>query len=198
MLHAAPRCDSAVAPDFTWRPPARLDGHEHGAISTRGDTSDCGIPGQGNRFETLRAWAVQRFGPDRGPRADTRFLELLSNHYPMLMDDQVDTNRYSRTEVILERHAALGVDSALVNYYRGEMYRQRAAEGDSILARDAYLASIATGRAVPEAYRNLGYLYLRAGDTAAARENFRKYLESAPAADDRAMIEFYLADEGAP
>ncbi len=90
------------------------------------------------------------------------------------------------------------MDAALISYYRGEMYRQRASEGDAALARDAYLASVATGHAVPEAYRNLGYIYIKSRNTAAARENFRKYLGAAPQADDRAMIEFYLEDEAAP
>jgi tetratricopeptide (TPR) repeat protein len=122
-------------------------------------------------------------------------VDLLTTHYRMLMDDQIDTNRYSRTEVLLERHAQLGIDPAVINYYRGEMHRQRGAQGDAEMARDAYLSSISTGRAVPEAYRNVGYLYLKAGDTEKAREHFRRYLEAAPAADDRAMIESYLVDE---
>jgi predicted Zn-dependent protease len=150
------------------------------------------------RSKELRAWALELYGPAPETPVDERFVSLLTAHYRTLMDDQIDTNRYSRTEVLLERHAALGVDPALVHYYRGEMYRQRGADGDSGLACDAYLASVATGRAVPEAYRNLGYLYLKAGDRTTARENFRKYLESAPWADDRSMIESYLVDEEAP
>jgi len=48
----------------------------------------------------------------------------------------IDTNRYGRTEFLLELHSAMGIDAGLVEFYRGEMYRQRAAEGDVELARD--------------------------------------------------------------
>ena len=47
----------------------------------------------------------------------------------------------------------------------------------------------------PEAYKNLGYLYLKSKDMAEAQESFRKYLELAPEASDRAMIEFYLEED---
>lgn len=155
-------------------------------------------PKSAERSRVLHEWAVSTYGPATDQLADIAYLELLSGHYRMLMDDQIDTNRYGRTEVLLDRHVALGIDPALTSFYRGEMYRQRGAEGDAILARDAYLASAATGHPIPEAYRNLGYIYTKAGDTSAARDNFRKYLEAAPLADDRAMIEFYLEDEAAP
>ena len=45
-----------------------------------------------------------------------------------------------------------------------------------------------------EAFRNLGYVYLKQGNTEQARGQFRLYLERKPDADDRAMIEFYLED----
>jgi uncharacterized protein HemY len=51
------------------------------------------------------------------------------------------------------------------------------------------------GSAPPEAYKNLGYLYLKTDNLASARENFREYLAREPDASDRAMIEYYLEDE---
>ena len=60
---------------------------------------------------------------------------------------------------------------------------------------DAYLHSIEGGAAPPEAYKNLGYLHLKAEDMEKAQERFREYLELAPDASDRAMIEFYLEEE---
>ena len=60
---------------------------------------------------------------------------------------------------------------------------------------DAYRHSIEGGSPPPEAYKNLGYLYLKSKDMAEAQESFRKYLELAPEASDRAMIEFYLEED---
>ena len=60
---------------------------------------------------------------------------------------------------------------------------------------DAYRHSIEGGVAPPEAYKNLGYLYLKMGEVVAAQESFRTYLDRDPNASDRAMIEFYIEEE---
>jgi len=119
---------------------------------------------------------------------------VLNANYLMLMEDQLDTNRFGRTQDLLERHAEIGVEPSLVRFFYGEMFRQRGAEGDRELAKAAYRHSIEGGNAPPGAYKNLGYLLLKDGDTAAARDNFRTYLELNPDASDRAMIEFYLEE----
>jgi Flp pilus assembly protein TadD len=72
------------------------------------------------------------------------------------------------------------------------MFRQRGADGDADLAMAAYRHSIEGGAAPPEAYKNLGYLYLKTDNVESARTSFREYLQQNPAASDRAMIEFYL------
>jgi len=150
------------------------------------------------RSKVLREWTTATYGPPPAIAVDAGYRDVMAPHYRTFMEDQIDTNRYSRTEYLLERHAALGVDPSLIEFYRGEMFRQRSAEGDAARARDAYAASVATGHPVPEAYRNLGYLYTKAGDRQSARDNFARYLEAAPDADDRGMIEFYLQDEDQP
>jgi TolA-binding protein len=110
------------------------------------------------------------------------------------MEDQLDTNRFGRTKELLERHQSIGVEPSLVYYFYGEMFRQRDEEGDKKLAMDSYRHSIEAGTAPPDAYKNLGYLHLKSGDKLAAQVEFRKYLKADPAADDRAMIEFYLEE----
>jgi beta-barrel assembly-enhancing protease len=127
--------------------------------------------------------------------ATDRHLEFLNDNYLLLMEDQIDTNRFGRTKAMLERHSAIGVDPALVHYFYGEMFRQRGEPGDDQRALDAYRHSIEDGGAPPAAYKNLGYLYLKSGETAQAQDEFRRYLELQPDASDRAMIEFYLEDE---
>jgi tetratricopeptide (TPR) repeat protein len=122
---------------------------------------------------------------------------MIGKHYLFLMEDQVDTNRFGRTEEMLKRHLAMGVAPSLVRYFYGEMFRQRGADGDEQRAMDAYRHSIEGGAAPPEAYRNLGYLLLKSGERQQAHENFRKYLELDPRATDRAMIDFYLEEDAA-
>jgi len=112
----------------------------------------------------------------------------------LLMEDQIDTNRFGRTQSILQIHRDIGVEPGLINFFQGEMYRQRNADGDLALAQESYELSIKGNRPIAEAYRNLGYLFLKQDNPSQAFENFNHYLELKPDADDRAMIEFYLQE----
>jgi hypothetical protein len=153
-------------------------------------------PNSEDRAAELKEYVLARYGPaDLEQAIDPPLLAVLNNHYLFLMEDQIDTNRFGRTEELLQRHSAIGIEPSLVRYFYGEMFRQRGAEGDMELAMAAYRHSIEGGAAPPEAYKNLGYLYLKSDNLASAQESFREYLVQAPDASDRAMIEFYLEDD---
>ena len=153
-------------------------------------------PDSDARAKDLEKWVTERYGPaDPDASSSDRHVAILNNHYVFLMEDQIDTNRFGRTEDMLRRHVSMGIEEGLVHYFHGEMYRQRDKEGDREIAMDAYMKSIALGSPPPEAYKNLGYLCLKRDDNTQARAYFHKYLESKPDASDRAMIEFYLEDE---
>jgi len=153
-------------------------------------------PNSIDRAEYLKNFANERYGPPyTDGSADPELLKILSNHYKLLMEDQIDTNRFGRTEEILGRHAEIGVEPGILHYFHGEMFRQRGEEGDNQLAMDAYLKSVEQAEVPAEAYKNLGYLYLKKKDMSNAQAYFRKYLHADPAASDRAMIEFYLEEE---
>jgi len=152
-------------------------------------------PASEDRAKYLKSWVAARYGPpDQQKVADEKLLAILNDNYMMLMEDQLDTNRFGRTKDLLERHAALGVEPSLVRFFYGEMFRQRGDDGDTELAKSAYRHSIEGGNPPPEAYKNLGYLLLKNGEREAAMESFETYLELDPNASDRAMIEFYLED----
>ena len=147
------------------------------------------------RAREIARYVQEHYGPaEERAQAEADYLAGLSRQYEALMEDQLDTNRFGRTEFLLERHAAMGLDPAMIEYFRGEMYRQRGGEGDLEAARDAYLRSTQFDKPYPASYRNLGYLALKTGDPAAARGHFERYLALEPEANDREMIEFYLED----
>lgn len=152
-------------------------------------------PESEQRAASLRAWVAGHFGEEEDAAPDPEYVALLERHYELLMGDLVATNRFGRTEALLERHLQIGVNPALVAYFRAENYRQRGDEGDEDLAYDHYLAAAAGPYPVAAAHRNLGYGYVRKREMTKAREHFRKYLDAAPAADDRAMIDFYLEED---
>ena len=153
-------------------------------------------PNSTERAEYLKNFVNDRYGPPYSDgTADPELLRILGNHYYLLMEDQIDTNRFGRTEEILRRHAEIGVEPGILYFFHGEMYRQRSEEGDLELAMDAYKKSIEQDQVPAETYKNLGYLYLKSKDMSSAQANFRKYLDADPEASDRAMIEFYLEEE---
>lgn len=153
-------------------------------------------PNSEDRAAELKEFVLARYGPaDLEHAIDPALLAVLNNHYLFLMEDQIDTNRFGRTQELLQRHSALGIEPSLVRYFYGEMFRQRGAEGDLELAMASYRHSIEGGAAPPEAYKNLGYLYLKTDNPESAKLSFLEYLERSPDASDRAMIEFYLEDE---
>jgi len=153
-------------------------------------------PDSEQRAAELRQWINDTWGPPvDGATSRDEHLEMLNGHYLVLMEDQLDTNRFGRTEELLQRHRDMGIEPGLVEYFYGEMYRQRGEADDAALALAAYHKSVDSGTGPPEAHRNIGYLELKAGDAAGAQEHFRKYLELNPDATDRAMIEFYLEEE---
>ena len=148
------------------------------------------------RARELKDWINVTYGPpDVELVSNQEHIDILNKHYLLLMEDQIDTNRFGRTEEMLKRHSDMGIEPSLIRFFYGEMFRQRGADGDQQLAMDAYRHSIEGGAAPPEAYKNLGYLHLKRKEIADAQEQFRKYLELSPDASDRAMIEFYLEEE---
>jgi predicted Zn-dependent protease len=153
-------------------------------------------PNSNERAEYLKNYVYDRYGPPYSDgTADPELLKILNNHYYLLMEDQIDTNRFGRTEEMLGRHEEIGVNPGILYFFHGEMYRQRNEEGDLDLAMDAYKKSTQQEEVPAETYKNLGYLYLKTKDMPNAKANFRRYLDADPQASDRAMIEFYLEEE---
>jgi predicted Zn-dependent protease len=152
-------------------------------------------PGAEERVVVLDSFIKEHYKDYKvDPVGKQRHVEMLNHYYMTLMEDQLDTNRYGRTESILRDHRSIGVDSNLTNYFWGEMYRQRNEEGDLEKAKESYKNATQGEKPVADAYLNLGYIYLKQGSMPEAKYNFSKYLEINPEADDRAMIEYYLQE----
>lgn len=152
-------------------------------------------PSSANRIVTLNDFVAENYADvEPNPLGRQRHVDMLNAYYMMLMEDQLDTNRFGRTKAILEKHSEIGVREQLVHFFHGEMFRQRDEEGDLEFAIEAYSRAVKGEFPVSEAYLNLGYIYLKQDNLPQGQYNFRKYLELEPDADDRAMIEFYLEE----
>ncbi len=86
-----------------------------------------------------------------------------------------------------------GSNRGLFRYGLGEAYRKRGRPGDDRLAAEAFRAALAAPDPEPLAWRGLGLVAMQSGDKAAERTAFNAYRTALPFADDRAMIDYYLA-----
>jgi len=152
-------------------------------------------PSSSDRIVTLERFVEANYPGVSSNTPDRRsHVEILNRYYLMMMEDQIDTNRFGRTETILDRHREIGVEPGLIHFFRGEMYRQRNTEGDLGRAKESYELAILEENPIADAYRNLGYIDLKQDNAELAAIKFQRYLELKPDADDRAMIEFYLQE----
>ena len=152
-------------------------------------------PSSAKRILTLQEFVTENYSEkEDDPGGRERHVAMLNQYYMMLMEDQIDTNRFGRTKSMLERHVDIGVEQSRIDFFYGEMFRQRDEEGDEAFAKEAYFRATQAINPIPEASRNLGYLHLKEKNLEQAKHLFRQYLALNPDADDRAMIEFYLEE----
>jgi beta-barrel assembly-enhancing protease len=81
----------------------------------------------------------------------------------------------------------------LYRYALGEAYRKRDLPGDAPQAEAAFRDALLAPDAPALAWRGLGLTALQSGDKKLARTAFSHYRAAAPEADDKAMIDYYLA-----
>jgi beta-barrel assembly-enhancing protease len=100
---------------------------------------------------------------------------------------------YGETNAVLDRLAAHGEDIGVIEYFRGEINRLRRAEGDRDRAIQHYNNAIAQPDAPAAAWRELGEYAARDSRNAEAATYFTTYLQRAPDAGDKALVEARIA-----
>ena len=86
----------------------------------------------------------------------------------------------------------IGDQPGLVRFYLGELYRKRGEDGDAERAVEAYQLALRESGAPARAYRSLGQSLIRIDRDEEARAALEKYLEAAPDAPDRRIIEYQI------
>lgn len=142
--------------------------------------------------EERRDRLLQAAADGEGQRGFENFQARVAALRPSWFEDELSRRHFRQSAVLFARLRALPPLAGEAAYYQGEMYRKRAGEGDVTRALEAYDAALAAGRAPPAVHRSRGLVLRQLGRAEAAREAFRRYLELAPEASDRAMIESYL------
>jgi len=107
-------------------------------------------------------------------------------------EDELARGEADEGIVLFRRLAANAPTRGIFQYFLGEAYRKRNAQNDFTAAQASYRGALACPDAPAEAWRGLGLMAMKAGDTATAKDAFMQYRAKAPDASDKAMIDFYL------
>jgi beta-barrel assembly-enhancing protease len=138
------------------------------------------------RITYLRETARPEAGAGEDPAA---YRAIIRPHLRRWLEMEMGARDSGSTLNLLERLAAPGTDLGVIEYVRGEVYRVRNSDGDVALALASYKAAALQPDAPVEAWRQIGVLSRRQGESEAAIAAFSHYLELAPEAQDRLLIE---------
>ena len=150
-------------------------------------------PTSQERRDTLTEMAAE-YDSDTAKLGRSRFVEMTARYRGDWLRDELRQRDFGSLQVVLDHLIEAGANRGELQYFQGELHRLRGEEeeNDEAKAVEAYEAAIDTGGGPPEAHRALGLVYWSAGRKDDARGAFEAYIEVAPEADDRAMVEYYL------
>ena len=101
----------------------------------------------------------------------------------------LQAGRFVQTQKAVRKYLPLAPNDPRAYYLLGESHRRTNDPKQRDDAVGHYRKAIALDPTFADAYRGLGTQLYQAGDRGAAREAFRRYLDLAPQAKDRAYIE---------
>src|SRR5262249_12542511 len=116
-----------------------------------------------------------------------RYLSMIENIRPTLLDDQVKLNDPGASQYLIETLAQDGWNG-LLRFYEGEVWRLRNQPGDGVRADQSYAAAIVYPDAPADAWRWHGISLMKQGRTAEAKAAFTRYLIMKPDAPDAAWV----------
>jgi len=154
-------------------------------------------PDMKERFAVLtkRANEVEAQGHASVTGAEA-YRAAIGPHRAAWLEEEFNRGDYGQSVAMIKQLLKGEPQSGELQYYLGEAYRRRNANGDLKNAMTAYQAAIAATDAPNAAHRGLGLVSLKANQKAVAREEFQKYLSLVPMASDRDTVEYYLATVG--
>jgi beta-barrel assembly-enhancing protease len=148
-------------------------------------------PSSPERRETLETYAGSLPGGITGSEAyatqTQRFLDGWLN-------EEVKRGQHAQSLVLLSRLLQGQRATALLRFYRGEVYRLRGESGDLDNALVDYRSASQAADAPPAAFRGIGLIARQRGQHTEAIESLGRYLQLAPDAPDSPFIKSYLSE----
>lgn len=148
------------------------------------------------RIAALRA--LSHLDTPAPPEALRRYRAIIRSHLVAWLRDDLRRRDYGQTLHLIDTLASEGEDLGALSYMRGEAFRLRRHGDDGHAALVEYTLAVAHADAPPEAWRELGESLRKVGDGPKATAAFQTYLDKAPQAQDRWLIEAALATLAKP
>lgn len=120
------------------------------------------------------------------------YRSLISPFLIEWLEADLQRRDYGQSLYTLNRLAEANRDMGVINFFKGEAYRERDEVGDKEAAIASYMAAAKHADAPAATWRQLGQIYEKQKNYPEAISSYRHYLAKAPAAEDRAIIEFSL------
>jgi tetratricopeptide (TPR) repeat protein len=137
--------------------------------------------------------------PEGGRRETERYEEAIAEVLVIEADLELETRFLDRAEASIARYLRLRPESSRGHYLKAELVRLNSPKGRrSPAARRWYERAVELSPQYPDALRELGLLCREDGDSTRAIELLSQYLELAPDAVDRRIIERYIANDTKP
>lgn len=118
-----------------------------------------------------------------------RFLDAVLPVRAGLLRDELHQRKYDTFAALLDMLMEDGANMAELHYFKGELHRLRARDGDFKIALDSYLAAkMAPGTTPSDIDRSMALVYRKLDKREEARAALRRYLGANPNAPDAALI----------
>jgi predicted Zn-dependent protease len=145
-------------------------------------------PSEGSRMIDLRADAAELTVPGKVyDNGRARYLSMIGDIRPALLDDQVKLNDPGASQYLIETLAQDGWNG-LLRFYEGEVWRLRNRPGDAQRADQGYAAAVVYPDAPADAWRWHGISLMKQGRPAEAKAAFARYLKMKPDAPDAPWV----------
>ena len=151
-------------------------------------------PSTETRTALLRQLADAKSEGQPGTTGGERYLTSIQALRSEWLREELHHRNYGGFEYLLSRLIDRGRDVGELYYFQGELYRLRDEIGDNKRAVQAYHKAIQHEPAPVETYRSLGLVQWSLNRRKEAKRAFQRYLDLAPAAEDRKMIQAHMEE----
>jgi predicted Zn-dependent protease len=142
------------------------------------------------RIDTYEALLRGEYRDRRGgATGDAAFVDRTARVVLDTARSELRAGRFAAAERSAGKYARVRPRDGRGPYTLGEVYRQRAGEGDGDRAVDLYRKAIALDGGYADPHKGLGLVLFKRGEKRPAKSALERYLALAPAAPDRAYVQ---------